>query len=841
MMSNSRRGQTTWARLLLGLLGLWPGVNFGQPELLSVSDIGMESGFQGYWDNHYRRGRAIVSHDFDGDGYVDYFVGNPGDESLIYRNEGPGPDGLTRFVPAQILLQGDLASVASGADYDNDGDLDLFVGCGGVEGICLDFLFRNDSVPGRIRFTDVSLRAGIRDPVRPFLDEDPGKGPEVPWLHATGGGTWGDYDQDGDQDLFVSVSSVDWEVFSHRNVLWRNNDDGTFTDITVSAGLAYSGPYVPGDWALFQNSTWIDADNDGDLDLFLNNARGPNILYRNLLAETARPRFVDDTEAFSLPAGDLRLPLRSFASAVADFNNDGWQDLILFAVGLASSSTSRNGLLLNRSGQGFYNVASLAGINTEEGEPEVAMGCQVADLNADGIPDLVIGAGEPSTGVRNRLLLSRRLDGDIPQFDDASALIDFEPPHGIDPASSPYPEIPAYPYRSHGISAADFDGDGHLEVGIVNGGPANAPALVREPDRLFRFAGPGLGNVFRAHLRGNGLSDSRDAIGARAYVEIDSTAGKRRVFQTVLAGSGFSAQNEGTLTFGLGNDTGVSRLAILWPSGCLQMLDAPTQRTSSTIVVDQVCWTCPNRPGPVEAWLEPDLHSCSPPAACRLEGTISDGIGPVPWTRVLHIQGEPPTLASESRSDQEGNFLVEHAYEPGFCQTSVLEPFGYLPISNPIKEEGSISGVETLDVLLSRGPEGRWPRGKGYWRHQTRSLFQGRGHSHAHQSEIEAWLKAIRDRYPGLEGFDSLQVLAETFMTRPTGFDGDHLRQHLAAALLNLASGRLSSFTILASGDRVGDLVEEAYRRLARGDVEPTEVRTLAARLEALNRGLLFR
>lgn len=814
----------------------------GQEEALTVSDLGFQSGFQDYWDNHYRRGRSIVAEDFDGDGRLDYFIGNPGDESFIFRNLGPGPDGQVRFAPAQVLLSGDLAFVASGADYDNGGDVDLFIGCGGLEGSCLDFLFRNDSVPGRIEFKDVTGSAGISGPGRTVQYTD---GPEYVILgHSTGGGTWGDYDRDGDPDLFVSLRGVDGRIAPSPGILWRNDGGGIFSDATVEAGLSEMTTGSMIDFRTFQNSTWIDADNDGDLDLFLNNARGANSLRKNLLVEQRTPRFVDATSDLSLPGEDLRFPYYSFASAAADFNNDGWQDLILFAVGrdrAASPYGYGNGLFLNREGRGFFNVAARAGINSPEGD-EMSMGCQVADLNADGVPDLVIGAGGPSQGTKSRLLLSRGIDAEaIPVFEDASALIDFEPPHGIDPAAPPYPQIPPYPYRTHGMAAGDADEDGGLELAVVDGGPAQGPAIVREPNRLFRFSGPGRGHTFRAFLKGNGLTDSRDAIGARAYVEIrDPIGATRRVFQTVLAGSGFSAQNERTLTFGLGGETSVSRLMILWPSGCLQAIDDP-RSSPSPLVVEEACWSCRTSPGPVQAWLDPDAYGCARPPFTRIEGTLADASGPVSWTRVIEHHENSSSSMPEARSGPDGRFSLQHSYEPGICRVSVVEPFGYVPVSNPVWVKQDAIGAETLDLMLTREPEARWPRGVGYWLHHAKAAaWEDRRHAHEGPNEMAAWAVAIRARYPGLGGFESPVSLAAVLEGKASHQAAARLQRHLAAALLNLASGRLSSYTRLSSGERIDDLVERAYRWLGAPDADPSEGAALADGLEALNEGALF-
>jgi hypothetical protein len=264
-------------------------------------------------------------------------------------------------------------------------------------------------------------------------------------------------------------------------------------------------------------------------------------------------------------------------------------------------------------------VAAAAGINTDD-DP-MAMGSQVADLNADGAPDLVLGGGDPESGGGSRLLLSCGDARGIPLFEDASHLIDFEPWHRIVAGAPPYPGIPPYPYRTHGMAAADFDEDGRLELAVVNGGRATDPDVVREPDRLFDFGGPGVGATLRVQLRGNGITDGRDAIGARAYVEIDSTAGPRRVFQTVLAGSGFSAQNERTMTFGLGQDR-ATRLAILWPSGCVQFVDRLGPSTAAALVVEQGCQSCTPAPRAVEAWLAPATGRGSNACGARRGGSL---------------------------------------------------------------------------------------------------------------------------------------------------------------------------------------------------------------------------
>ena len=124
---------------------------------VTFEDIALEVGFQ-----HRSHGRALVAADWNDDGWVDFYVGNPAlpavadDESFIVWNQGPDAEGNFRFTRGQVLFEQQVAFTASAADIDNDGDQDLFVGIGGQEGIGLDYLFKNE---GGV-FVDVSRQAG---------------------------------------------------------------------------------------------------------------------------------------------------------------------------------------------------------------------------------------------------------------------------------------------------------------------------------------------------------------------------------------------------------------------------------------------------------------------------------------------------------------------------------------------------------------------------------------------------------------------------------------------------------------------------------------------------------
>lgn len=555
------RWSITFESLFLCLLGFSTWLHPSFTYAIETIDYGLESRFQDTWDDHHRRGRTSVAADFDLDGRVDFFIGNINDESFVIRNTDNGI-GLPRFEVAQILLTGEIAWGGASADYDNDGDYDLFITIGGNEGIGFDYLFRNmwvEDGESRLRFVDVSQVAGIRGPIPP--------GASAPIPVASANAVWGDVDQDGDVDIFVSVNhepGVTHPELAARNILWRNNGDGTFTDITDQVGLGEQRRQT-------RHSAFLDVDNDGDLDLYENNFPHWNILWRNRFAETGALSFEDVTAEFtSLPDQDLRFPVWSFVSAVTDFNNDGWQDLMVFQrlpFGVVTESPYPPGhaIYLNQAGQGFVNVAELSGINSPFITLPGVMGCQVGDVSGNGLPDVYIGNGGPEGGQPDQLFISESLDAGIPHFKDFSALIDFPAPeHPAAPAGS-YPD---YPYRTHGTNFVDVNNDGLLEITVASGGASFSSTLVREPNRLFTF----LNRPYRSYMKvrpvGDGVSVSKDAIGTRFALTVSENSGQPwTIHNTLLAGNGFSAQNGFEVHFGLKNADTVHSLEVTWPNG----------------------------------------------------------------------------------------------------------------------------------------------------------------------------------------------------------------------------------------------------------------------------------
>ncbi len=530
-------------------------------EITTVVDQALENGFQQALTS-FQRGRALVAADFDLDGQVEFFVGNPGDRSFILHNIG-SPGGEAIFEVAQVLMDGDIAWGAVAADFDNDGDYDLFITKGGNEGVDFDAMYRNLWLEsGELLFEDVTDVAGVAGPVPP--------GNVEPIAVASANVVAGDYDRDGDVDLFVSVNrnpNSSPELLG-RNILWRNNDDGTFTDVTEVSGLSLNPEKT-------QHSTFFDADNDGDLDLYENNVIVRNKLWRNQLVETGNAIFEDATDQFSsLADEDLGYPLSSFVSCAADFNNDGWEDLIAFKrtpdAEEGSPYPPSHLLFLNQGDAAFRNVTQEIGIDIPLPEELGAMGCQLGDLDQDGIMDIFIGNGGPPSGFANHLLVSSSQVGEALEYADLSSMIDFPAP---EPPGTPPGTYPPYPYRTHGTAILDSDGDGLSELVIANGGRMVGPAEVREPNRFFEIEPEVAAGSFTVRPIGDGHTVSRDAIGTRLALTVSQQGGAPwTIHRTLFAGSCFSAQNGFEVRFGIADADTIHELRILWPDGTLHTI-----------------------------------------------------------------------------------------------------------------------------------------------------------------------------------------------------------------------------------------------------------------------------
>jgi hypothetical protein len=311
--------------------------------------------------------------DYDNDGDLDFFITNHGGPNYFYRNDGDlNGDGLPDFTDIAGALgvedADEVSAAAVFADYDNDGDQDLYVTHWGGNTLYHNVLVEV-GIPG---FIDVTDAAGVRDADRAITP------------------SWGDFDQDGYIDLYLAKHfDCMPDVRDASDKLFRNNGNGTFSD--VSSYLCPGGtlPCPQVDEGHGFTAGFFDYDNDGDPDIYLvNDVVGggyPNVLWRNDGADSLGAWVFTDVSVESGTNYDIN----GMGLAIGDYNNDGWFDL-------AFSHTSGGFLLANEGDGTFLDVSDSAGVRadvTPYGTPRVTWGTVLYDHDNDGWLDLYYVAG----------------------------------------------------------------------------------------------------------------------------------------------------------------------------------------------------------------------------------------------------------------------------------------------------------------------------------------------------------------------------------------------------------------------------------------------------------------
>jgi hypothetical protein len=445
-----------------------------------------------------RAGGAVIE-DYDGDGRFDIFVSStdPCASARLYRNAG---DGRFEDRTTDAGLAEQLGGInATHTDYDNDGRIDLFVMRGGWEFAMRNSLLRND---GTGVFADVTSRAGLSSA-----------------LHRTHSAAWADFDNDGWLDVFVAHEETPAALF-------RNNRDGTFTDVAARAGVRRT--------AFSKGSAWGDFDNDGDPDLYVSNYGEPNFFYVN-----------NGDGTFTERAAQLGVdrPIMSFPTWFFDYDNDGWLDLFVASFVPSVTEVVRHYLDLpvraetfklyrnNRKG-GFEDVTTSAGL----ARVAPVMGANFGDIDNDGFLDIYLGTGAPSYAALVPNLMFRNLSGR--RFADVTAATGT-----------------GHLQKGHGVAWADLDDDGDLDIYANIGGFLPGDVYSRA---LFRNPGHGSSWI---RVRLEGVKSNRPGIGAKITLVLPD--GSLR-YREVNGGGSFGASPL-EQHIGLGKVGRIARIEIEWP------------------------------------------------------------------------------------------------------------------------------------------------------------------------------------------------------------------------------------------------------------------------------------
>jgi hypothetical protein len=456
--------------------------------------------------------------DFNGDGLPDLFLSslNIDQGAALFLNRGDGA--FDDHSGAAGLDEQVYALNVQHADFDNDGHLDVLLLRGGWERPMRLSLLRNQ---GDATFEDVTLASDLGE------------------LIATESAAWGDYDNDGLIDLFVCgeyQAPADGGPPDPRNRcrLYHNEGHGKFRDVAAEAGVT-NERYAKG-------AVWGDYDNDGLLDLFVASMREPmpNRLYHN----EGHGKFRD----VAVELGVTGTP-GGFTSLFWDFDNDGRLDLfvsdysdtladvIADYLGLPVQGAGHPRLYHNLGAQGFREVSQEMGL----GRPIPAMSVNCGDIDNDGYLDLYLGTGWMSfSGLVPNVML-QNIDGQ--RFEDVT-----------DATGTGHLQ------KGHGISFADWDCDGDVDLFVNLGGgcPGDKgyPAL---------FLNPGHAGRHWLKVKLVGTQTNRAALGAKLRVDLKGPDGTSRSIYRVIGNNGSFGGNSLVETIGLRDATRVAELTITWP------------------------------------------------------------------------------------------------------------------------------------------------------------------------------------------------------------------------------------------------------------------------------------
>ncbi len=615
----ARRGAAV-AAVLVSMQGAGGGVIPSTDEAVArgvvylIQPIPQQTGLAGF-------GCGFADLDADGDPDI-VVLGRSTGQVGIFENNGAG------FFTNRSATSG-IPSLPEGSgwaagDYDADGDLDLYLTQLGL----VNVLMRHD---GNFQFTNVTAQAGVGDD------------------GAGMGCNWGDFDGDTYLDLYVVNynGAVPGSEFKN-NKLYRNNGDGTFTDVSVAQTV--------NDHGYGFEAVWTDYDRDGDVDLYLSNDRGhlPPLFRSNQLWRNDGGQM----ENVSVGSG-ADVALFSMGIASGDFDSNGYPDL--YVTNIASYEEGFNPLLLNLGNGTFIEVSAAAGVDHWIS----SWGTIFYDFDNNAHTDLYVN----NQFVANTLYLA---DGTFPCVNAAVAA-----------------NVQGNTGWSYSSAVADVEGDGDLDL-LLNNMGFNVQLLINHEGETR--------NWVRYRLVGQGAN----LFGVGGF--INTRTGTRWQMREVLAGgNGYLGQNELTAHVGLDTAPIIDQVVVSWPGG-------ETTRTLTNMPVNQT-WSLypPEALGDADGDGTVDLDDYEVLAACYGEPLV-------PGCEIMDFQGDgdvdagdlPGFLAAYDGAlyDCDGSGtpdLAEILIDPGLDQDST----GVLDACEAVGDldgNGVVAVADLLALLASWGP-----------------------------------------------------------------------------------------------------------------------------------------
>ncbi len=478
-------------------------------------------------------GAAFFDYDADGDPDL-YFVNGaplPGyvaddiPTNCLYRNNGDGT--FTDVTEESGVGDTGYGHGCAVGDYNNDGQLDLYVTNYGT-----NRLYRNN---GDGTFTDVAEIAGVTEPR---------------WSSSC---AFADYDRDGNLDLYVvnyivfDIDENPWCGLKEKGIraycepdnfpaqsdtLFRNNGDGTFTDVTKSAGIYNTTGKGLG-------VVWGDYNNDGAPDIYVANDSTENFFYHNKGDGT----FEEVGFMVGVALSEDGAAENGMGTAFGDWNNDGWLDLTV------TNYAQQTNTLYHNDADGFFTDATATTKTAQLTYPYLGWATAFIDYDNDGYQDLFVAnghlhenlaeLGQQGTYEQRNLLFRNNYNG---TFTEVSGTLG--PGMKLEDVS-------------RGTTLADYDSDGDIDIVVTN---SNATP------RLLRNDGGNRKNYLQIRLVAT--QGSIDAIGARVKIKIGELTQTREV----RSGDGYLSQRDLTLHFGIGDYKQVDSIEIQWQSGVKQLI-----------------------------------------------------------------------------------------------------------------------------------------------------------------------------------------------------------------------------------------------------------------------------